>query len=97
MREKEERHQCWHCKSGRCDCLSCGVESPKGWVAGPCGFCVGRAEQAAMEAWYRKRGRDLDPRDITLWTLHRPHDGAKGWREFKPLVYFRQKTKRAKP
>ena len=49
-----------------------------------------------MWAYYQKRGKDLDPRDRSLWIFHRAHDGSPPWREFKPLTWFQKKRKEGK-
>lgn len=88
---------CWHCQdTGTCDCAFCLKETIHGREPGPCGFCAGREETAAMYAFFAAHDTPVDPLDPDLWIWHPAADGNKGWREFLPRAVFQQLRKEGK-
>ncbi len=74
---------CFHCSSefGACECQLCGSQTLKGWKAGVCRACVGRAKAEA----YAHITDKFDPRKSELWVRIPAHDGTPAKRQYLPL------------
>ena len=73
---------CFHCSNHkRCDCISCGVASHRGWAPGPCVVCRG----AAFNHAYRHIIDAHEPRTSANWRRVPAADGNKAYLVYLPL------------
>ena len=77
---------CFHCQGTlSCDCQLCGSQTIKGWKAGVCQACRGRA-------FYEKYDHIVqahDPRNRMLYRREPAHDGSPARLIYTPLEPLR--------